>query len=162
MKQIPLTQGLVALVNDADYDWLNQWKWHVQNMNGKFYAKRNSLKETGKSFSILMARQILGLEYGDSRQVDHIQHNTLDNRRKKLRICTQRENLMNQKPQKGRSSIFKGVSWSRFAKKWAAYIKTKGKKIHLGYWIKEKDAAEAYNKAAKKYFGKFAYLNVLA
>jgi len=159
MKRIKLTQGLFAIVDDADYKELSKYKWFVHNQNGNFYAMRNSSIIAGRLIS--MARQILGLEYGDPRQADHIQHNTLDNRRKKLRICTQRENLMNQKPQKGKSSSFKGVSWNRFAKKWSSYIQLNGIKIHLGYFKVEIEAAKSYNTAAKKYFGKFAFLNVL-
>lgn len=71
MKQIPLTQGQFVLVDDADYDWLNQWKWNVLKMNGgNFYAVRSSLKN-GKQYAIYMTRQILGLKYGDSQMGDH-------------------------------------------------------------------------------------------
>lgn len=159
MKTINLTQGQVALVDDADYNWLNQWKWcALKHHSGSFYAVRSSLLNN-KHHLIPMARQILGLKYGDKRQADHIDHNPLDNCRNNLRICTRRENQRNQKPQKNVSSEFKGVSWNRGVKKWQSYIKINGKKKHLGYWIIEELAALAYDMVAIREHGEFACLN---
>ena len=159
MKQIPLTQGQFALVDDTDYDWLNQWKWCVTGIEEAFYAIRNSPKIEGKSHQIFMHRVILGLEYKDGQQGDHTNHNTLDNRRANLRICTQQQNQMNQKLQKNKTSRFKGVCWDKQHKKWKAGIKVKKELKNLGRFNTEEDAATAYNKAAKKYFGEFAFLN---
>jgi len=80
------------------------------------------------------------------------------------RICaspgaTFQQNGMNQIPQKGRSSQYKGVAWDKSRSKWLAYIKHGGKHIHLGRFENEEEAARTYNKAAKKFFGKFATLN---
>ena len=87
MKQIKLTQNKVALVDDADHDWLSQWKWYaVKDYSGDFYATRNSSWKAGKQHTIRMHRQILGLERGDKRISDHINHSTLDNCRSNLRI----------------------------------------------------------------------------
>ena len=95
MREIPLTQGKVALVDDADFDWLNQWKWYAAKAvsNGAFYARR-TINETGTS--IHMHRAILGLEPGDPRRADRIRRDgTLDNRRDNLRIATQSQNITN-------------------------------------------------------------------
>lgn len=159
MKQIPLTQSQYALVDDADYDWLSQWKWYALNMNGNFYAHRNSSKINSKSHLISMSRFILGLEKGDKRQGDHRNHNTLDNRRNNLRICTQQQNQRNRKTNSNTFSQYKGVSWNKHAKKWHAQITINGTRKHLGYFIEEKDAAEAYNIAALEKFGEFICLN---
>lgn len=92
--------------------------------------------------------------------VDHINHNTLDNRKENLRICTKSENVRNQeKSTRNTSSIYKGVWYNKHRKKYIAEIKVNQKKINLGRFLSIKEAAKAYNDAATKYFGKFAYLN---
>ena len=160
MKEIPLTQGKVALVDDADYDWLNQWKWFAHKDNrGNFYAMRGSPKKNGKQHIIRMAREILELEYGDKRQADHIHHNTLDNQRDNIRIATPSQNSRNMKSRRNSSSKYKGVSWYKQYKKWVARIMINGGQKCLGYFAIEKEAARTYDRAAKKYFGEFAHLN---
>ena len=157
MKKIKLTRSLYAIVDDADYEELSKHKWCAMKTKWGFYATRKSPKKNGKRHTIRMHRQILGLKHGDPRQGDHQNHNTLDNRRANLRICTNQENSMNQKSPPDTASQFKGVSW--YYKKWIAGIKVNGVRKHLGSFVSEKDAALAYNKAAKKYFGEFACLN---
>ena len=112
MKKIPLTQGQVALVDDADYEWLSRWKWCAMwcSSTDSFYAVRHIRLPNGKWTTLRMHRAILGLERGDSRQVDHENHDTLDERRENLRIVTHQENQWNQ-----RSPL--GYSWNRRAKK---------------------------------------------
>jgi len=159
MKRIKLTQGQFAIVDDADYDWLNQWKWCANKMGENFYAIRMSPMKAGKRFVISMARQILGLEHKDKQLSDHINHITLDNRRANLRICTYSQNAMNRKLRSDTSSKYKGVFWYRRYKKWKVQIRIGRAIKHIGFFISEKEAALAYNKAAKKHYGKFAYLN---
>lgn len=155
MKQIKLTRGKFAIVDDADYDWLNQYKWCVYKPpTGGFYAKRKALGKT-----ILMHRFILGLTPGDKRHSDHIDHNTLDNRRSNLRICSCQENHRNRKKRPNTSSVYKGVSWHSQAKEWQVHIQKDGKRKSLGLFRDEKEAALAYNKAAKNLYGEFALLN---
>ncbi|KKL49351.1 hypothetical protein LCGC14_2316410, partial [marine sediment metagenome] len=108
---------------------------------------------------IKMSRQILGLERGDKRQADHINHNTLDNCRVNLRVCTIQENQMNQKPRSNTTSNYKGVSWNKQTKKWVAFIGVNTEAIYLGCFTLERNAAEAYNRAAKIYHKEFACLN---
>lgn len=160
MKQIPLTQEQFALVDDADYTWLNQWKWCAIKTQGGFYAIRNSPWITGKHYQIRMHRQILGLERGDKRQGDHRDHNTLDNRRSNIRICTPLQNTRNQKSRKNSTSKYKGVNWNKKCKKWMAQIRITGKIKHLGVFNNEETAAEAYVKVAKIYHKEFAYFNI--
>ena len=161
MKTIKLTQGQFALVDDADYDWLNQYKWCAFKCRESFYAIRRSIRtnEKGKHYSVYMHRQILGLGYGDSRQGDHIDHNTLDNRRDNLRICTCQQNHFNRKPDSNSTSRFKGVCWDKQYQKWQVDINIKGKHKKLGRFTDEKEAALAYDKAAIQEFGDFALLN---
>lgn len=163
MKKIKLTQGQFALVDDADYDDLNQYKWYaLKEHDGNFYAARMSSRREGNRFVIRMSRQILRLKFGDRRQADHRNHNTLDNRRGNLRVCTHQENQRNQKHQKRKtSSQFKGVCWCKRRKKWQTQIYINKKVKFLGYFETEEEAALAYNEGAKKYHGEFAHLNVI-
>lgn len=158
IKRIKLTRGQFALVDDADYDWLNQWKWYAHKSRGVFYAVRMLSQKCGKHIEIRMHRLILGLEHGDKREGDHRNHNTLDNQQVNLRICTHQQNTFNQKSPSS-SSQFKGVSWHKAHKKWQAYIKTNGKIKYLGIFKAERDAALVYDTAAIREFGEFAYLN---
>ncbi|KKN12808.1 hypothetical protein LCGC14_1012820 [marine sediment metagenome] len=162
MKQIPLTQGQFALVDDADYDGLSKYKWFAHKQHtGNFYALRHSPRENNKDYSIQMHRQILGLGREDKHQTDHKNHNTLDNQRNNLRVCTQSQNQRNRQSFRNSSSIYKGVSWRKDNKKWEAHIVIEGKKIHLGFFLLESKAALTYNNAAEKYFEEFACLNLV-
>lgn len=160
MKKIKLTRGQFALVDDIDYEELSKYKWYAQKRrDGDFCAVRNIKIPREKHTSVYMSRQILGLERGDFRQADHINHNSLDNRRINIRICTSQQNNMNRNPRSNTSSSYKGVSLDKKRKKWLVQIGIKGKIKTIGRFFLEKQAALAYNKAAKKYFGEFACLN---
>lgn len=161
MKHIQLTQNQVALVDDSDYAELSKHKWCAsKNPNGDFYATRN-VKINGKLHTIFMHREILGLEYGDPRHSNHKNHQTLDNRRDNIRICTRNQNQMNQKPRQNTTSKYKGVSWVKQREEWQAQVRVNGKSIHLGYYDDEEMAAMAYDLVARKAHGEFAYLNFL-
>ena len=165
VKKIKLTQGKYALVDDEDYPKVSKYKWcaYYNPHTKSYYAIRNT-KINEKWTSQRMHRFILGVT-DPNIQVDHIiSGNTLDNRKSNLRVVTHNQNMWNQrKPKlyagKPTSSIYKGVSWNKKAKKWKAEIKVNNKYFYLGLYKNEKDAALAYNKAARKYFGKYALLN---
>lgn len=159
MKKIKLTQGQFALVDDVDYTWLIQWKWYAGKDRENFYAYRWVLSPLAGRDRLSMHRQILGLEPGDHREGDHQNHNGLDNRRSNLRICTAIQNQQNRKANTKGSSIYKGVTWHKKAKKWVSNIKVDRELKYLGLFTSERTAAFAYNLAAKKHFGKFACLN---
>ena len=89
MKQISLTQGQFATVDDEDFEWLNQWTWHaVRRGRGLYYVERSHSLGNGEYTEIFMGRQILGLEYKDGRRAEHINRDKLDNRRSNLKVVT--------------------------------------------------------------------------
>jgi len=156
MKQIPLTQGQFAIVDDADYDWLNQYKWCADKTGCGGYRATRGFWRNGKCTKVYMHRQIMNAPVG--MDVDHRDHNTLDNQRHNLRVCTHAENGYNQASKTG-TSRFKGVSWHKQPGKWEAYIQVDGKQRYLGLFTDEVEAAETYDKAARELFGEFAYCN---
>ena len=152
MKKIFLTQGQTTIVDDADYEWLNQWSWvasYAPEMD-TYYATRQEYLGNYTQRTIKMHREILGLKFGDKRQVDHIHHNTLDNRRSELRIVSNRENKSNLKRKDLCLSKFTGVTMIKERnKRWRARIRIGKQSKHLGYFYTEEDASNAYQKALK-------------
>ena len=157
-KEIILTQGKVAIVDDEDFDELNKLKWHAdKRQNGKFYAVRKSICINGKYINQKMHRMIVGDKSG--LHTDHIDGDTLNNRRSNLRICTHQQNMMNKCVSKVNKSGYKGVIYVKSRKMYKASITLNRKIIQLGYFYYIKQAAIAYNAAALKYHGEFANLN---
>jgi hypothetical protein len=149
----------IVLYDDEDHDKISKYKWHVKKMNKRnslIYAATN-VKENGRRGALMLHRLITNCQ--DNKMVDHINHNSLDNRKSNLRICTNSENKMNSKSYKNSTSRFKGVAWYNRDKKWRSYIMKDYKCIWLGLFENEIDAALAYNCAAIKYHGEFACLN---
>lgn len=158
MKKInistPKYPNTFTFVDDEDYIYLSQWKWFKTYYG---YVARN-IKKISPS-RIIMHRDIMKAE--SKTDVDHINHNKLDNRKSNLRICTRSQNMQNMKPS---DDGYKGVSYfgdykAKRIKKWRARIRYNYEYIYLGYHKTEKEAAKAYNIKAKELFGEFAYLN---
>jgi len=158
MKEIKLTRGFVAQVDDEDYEYLNQFHWYPQKGHNTYYAKRK-IFHNGTQDTILMHRDIMNTP--KDMEVDHRDHDGLNNQKSNLRNCTHRQNQINKIVIS--SSPYRGVTWVLKRKKWKikARIKVYGRGIHLGYFRTEEMAALAYNEAAKKYFGEFAVLNII-
>ena len=160
MKEIKLTQNKVALVDDADFEWLNKFRWSAHKDNNTFYAVRHTPRDKNyKQKTIKMHRLILGLLYRDRKLVDHRDGNGLNNQRDNLRICTHSENAQNKISRYG-TSRFKGVCWHKKDKKWQASIVFQGRTTYLGQFDSEVQAAKIYDKKAIELFGKFAHLNL--
>jgi len=155
MKQIPLSQGKFALVDDEDYERVNQYKWCI-NSNG--YAVTSYRDSNGKRKAMKMHRFILNLNKGDS-LVDHRDTIRINNQKYNLRVASFVENLRNQKINKNNKSGFKGVRLHKPSSLYIAQIGINGKQKHIGYFKCPVEAAKAYNEAAIKYFGEFAQLN---
>ena len=156
-KHIKLTQGKVALVDDVDFEWLDQYKWFCDKTHSGYRAMRHNPTKNGKRKMVYMHREIMDASSGI--QVDHINHSTLDNRRSNLRLCTNTENTRNGRKRTNNTSGFKGVIWKKDHKKWAAQATLNGKHHHLGYFDDVIKAAHAYDTFAHKHFGEFALLN---
>jgi len=162
MKQIPLTMGKYALVNDEDYEWLSNLNWYTLPTgadSNRAMAATGHVKN-GTSTRQLMHRMILERlgEQLDSLDVDHINGDTLDNRRENLRACTHTQNMQNKRKHKATSSQYKGVA-RRKSGRWRAYIRVDGKLLGLGHFDSEIKAAKAYDVAARQRFGEYARLN---
>lgn len=156
MKEISLSKGLVALVDDDDYEWLSKYKWYACRGKSGWYAVHETRQSEGGRV-IRMHREIVDAQPGEL--VDHWNHDTLDNRRENLRLCSDTQNCANQKLRVDNTSGYKGVGWNSRVRKWRAQLGMQGHRVHLGLFESPVDAARAYNAAAIKYFGEFAYLN---
>jgi hypothetical protein len=157
MKKIKLTQGKFALVDDADFDWLNQWNWYAQkHQYGNFRAMRS--RGSRKNHQVLYMHRVI-MDAPKGIDVDHRNLNTLDNQRDNLRLATRSQNLQNTRKRPNKSSKYKGVSWHNIGKKWQARIAINKKALYLGLFESEMDAAKEYNACATKYFGEFARIN---
>ena len=154
MKEIPLSRGLKALVDDEDYAQLSAGNWFASDGKRGFYAMR-SVCINSRYKSIPMHRLLVDIPIG--MQVDHINHNTLDNRKCNLRVCTIIQNQANSRRHKQNTSGFKGVC--REGNGWRAQIHSTGQQIYLGHFAAPEAAARAYDQAALKQWGEFAYLN---
>jgi hypothetical protein len=154
MKEIPLTQGKVVIVDDDMYEYLSQWSWY---WTGHYAARGERSGRLQKLF--LMHRVVLQAPEGT--QVDHINMNKLDCRRVNLRLATRSQNNANRNMHRNNSCGFKGVSWSGNSLKnpYKAEIKIFGHKIYLGCFTTAEDAARAYDQKAKELFGEFARTN---
>ena len=154
MKEIKLTQGKVAFVDDEDYDFLTQWKWYYHNG----YAKRHGPRP--KRPMIYMHRVILErMGFTDFEECDHMNRDGIDNRKRNLRPATRQQNVCNRGRLRNNTSGYVGVAWHKDAEKWHARIMINGECLSLGLYENKEDAARAYNKAARKYHGEFAVLN---
>jgi hypothetical protein len=163
MKEIKLSiQGknkgkFIVLVDNEDFAWLNQWKWNVIKGLNNYYASRNSRKNGIKEL-IYMHRLIMNTP--KNMEVDHKDHNGLNNQKSNLRNCTQSQNQKNKRAS-GKSKYL-GVTHYKHRNKYdyiASQISMNGKIVRLGYFKTEKEAAIAYNEATLKYHGEFANFN---
>lgn len=160
-KSIPLTQGKIALVDDEDYEYLNQWKWQARkNRRGDrvwtWYAARLE-NQSGRRVLLLMHRVIMAV--ADSNlKVDHRDGDGLNNQRSNLRECTNSENSKSRRRSQNNTTGYKGVTLEKSGK-YRARIRVNYKSINLHSYLTAIEAARAYDDAAKKYYGDFALLN---
>ena len=163
MKEIILSQGKTALVDDSDYDRISQHKWYAKRntSGGAFYALRKyRIPGTVTLGTVYMHREILGVTRDSNLFVDHRDpEQTLDNRRLNLRVATCSQNCAHTRRHKPNRSGFRGVQLR--GNRWRAFITCQGHRLSLGSFGTAREAAKVYNEAAESLFGEFAYLNPL-
>lgn len=158
MKEIPLNTikstskyygKYVALVDDEDFESVSKFYWSVNKSRDTLYVvgRVNGVR-------IKLHHFIMG-----TKDIDHINHNTLDNRRSNLRKATRHQNVINRRSMKNGTSKFKGVHWYKATEKWQSQVQINGKKTHIGFFDSEVEAAKAYNEKAKEFHGNFAFIN---
>lgn len=151
--------GLVALVDRADealvsgFDWHPMWDRHTRS----FYAIA-TVREGNRRVPVRMHRLVVSANHHEF--VDHVNNDTLDNRRTNLRLCSRSQNQANQRESAGKTSQYKGVRWNRECQKWQAQIGVQGKRHHLGLFTDERSAAAAYDSAARNVFAEYAKVNL--
>lgn len=169
MKLIALPNTeLLAEIDDEDYEIVSKYRWHITGNGKKSYCSAYINKN-----NMSMHRLIMGCTHGDGKMVDHKDGNGLNNQKHNLRFCTHAQNMQNKSISK--DSKYKGIvrhrnttkKWDSKSKKyfiytdfsWSAGITVNGRKIYLGRFEEEINAAKAYDAAAKKYYGEFSNLN---
>lgn len=156
---IMIISGCEVLIDDEDYEMIFSKKYFLKKASlkrdGKTYFSRNTVLENGNKYTALLHRDIMDCIRNDGKVVDHINGNTLDNRKINLRLCTNDENLRNRKINKNCKSGVKGVRWHKSSKKWLAQISYNREMMYLGSFDDINDAALAYSEASKKYHGAY-------
>lgn len=159
VKELCAGKNHITLVDDEDFEYLDQWFW---SFDRRYVYRKEYLGMDGgkqKYKKIYLHRLIMNTPEGFD--TDHINHDKLDNRKENLRIVSRSQNNMNQRPQIGRTSKYKGVHWNKRGGNWKSEIKMNGKSKWSRVFKTEQEAVIAYNKAAKELFGEFANINII-
>lgn len=153
---VALPSGHVAIVDTADLSLVSRYRWMAAPLQWHTYVMANVYRGRRRT-KLYLHRLLTDAPIG--MVVDHINRNGLDNRRANLRLCTQTMNNGNRKPPEGQNSQYKGVLWEPRHQRWVARIQADGAPTYLGEYRDEREAALAYDRAAERVFGEFAYLN---
>jgi len=156
MRIIKLTKNRIALIDEEDFERVNQYKWYAgDGGTGKYYAKRRPYhKATGKYGTVAMHRFIMDAPI--DMEVDHIDGNSLNNQKYNLRICTHAENSRNLRVRKSSKTGYRGVSFDTQTNSWRATITYQGIFYNLGRYKSFEDAIKARKLKEKELFGEFS------
>lgn len=162
MYKVPLSQGKFAIVSDEDAEIESYGNWVAHKSGNHFYAcYRGSTANRPRTWMhALVLERILNRSLKKGEIPDHINGDKLDNRRENIRLASRSQNEANKPPRGNCSSRFKGVCWDREKGLWRCMITINKRRIHIGYYKEEEDAAKAYNSKAKDIFGPFARRNL--
>ncbi len=156
-RRIYLGEGKWVILDQQDYYRLRIFKWIVYGNGTNLYAIRHQLIEPNKTKTVYMHREIMNPP--PDLVVDHRNCDGLDNRKQNLRFATHAQNTRNRRKKKNGSSQFLGVYFNKEKSTWDSQLMHNGKKIWVGRFDNEIDAAKAYDETARKYHGEFARLN---
>lgn len=158
--QIQTPSGHIAFIDEIDADLLD-FKWHAMKSKETHYVGRSvrSPKQTTITLHTVILERKLGRPLVKGEMCDHKDLDGLNNRRSNLRLATVTQNMCNRGLGSNNKTGYKGVYWSKMAKKWQAKIGFNRKQINLGSFENIHDAARAYNEAAIRLHGEFARLN---
>lgn len=161
-SNVEILTYLSIIIDDKYINNIEKYTWELSYSAGLWRVSSRPIINK-KRKTITLHKFIWELENGiivdKTLVLDHINHNSLDNRLSNLRLVTQAQNQANRRNKKNSTSSYKGVSWSSQKNKWKAQIKLNGKVKHLGYFSSEKEAAIVYDKAVPIYFGEYGFLN---
>jgi hypothetical protein len=152
---IRLSKDYFTIIDSEDLPRVSKYKWHTTTVN-KYNKPRAVCSFKGRK-TLKLSRLIMNAP--DNMVVDHINGNPLDNRKCNLRICSQRENMLNRNLNRNNKSGYKGVSWSKRDNKWLSELQTNNKSYYLGIYKDKIEAAKAYDKKAIEFFGEYAKTN---
>ena len=160
--EIPLKHGKVAIIDAEDYPRVSQYKWHAYRMGLRkdWYVGttiRINVHGKIKSTSLSLHRFLLNCHTGDGVTIDHQDHDGLNNRKRNLRKCDSTGNVRNSRKFVKSEARYKGIT--RKKDRWRARIYCHGKRLSIGSFSTQHEAALAYDAKAKELFGEFAALN---
>lgn len=159
MKLLQLSKGYIAQVDDEDYELLSQWCWSATKCCDKIYARRTK-KYGNKKVHIYLHRFLMNVHLCDKTVFcDHKDRDTLNNQKENLRICTAADNQRNKT--KKRNGIHKYIGVSVNHKRFSASLTHNGKRVYIGTYDTQEEAALAYNNKKIELHGEFANLNQL-
>lgn len=158
MKLIELTQDRVAIVDDEDFEWLSQWKWHChRGIKTRYSARTDHSKPQPQLVYMHIVVMKRHKRWKHGKEVDHVNTCGCDNRKENLRVATLNGQRANIRLKSNNTSGITGVRWDKHANKWRAFIRVEKKQKHLGCFINIDDAIIARHRAEIKYFGEFQY-----
>lgn len=151
----------IVLIDDEDFDKIKHIKWRIEQSKCQPYVKFRTTDKNRKTMAFIMHRIIMNIEHLSWKEVivDHINGNTLDNRKYNLRLANHNTNQYNTKKSIKNTTGYRGVDWRKQEKKYRVRVSYNGKRITIGWFHDIREAAKAYNEAAIKYHGEFAKLN---
>ena len=162
MKEIPLTRGYVALVDDEDYERVSAFKWHtlIIYRKDKTIANTYAVRTPSKQRSMLLHRFVLNALDSPLNVDHHPDPSGLNCRKTNLRLATSRQNSQNRRESTSNRAGMKGVTWRKDHAKWVAYIVVNGKRKYLGEFDDREEAGKAYDSSCIEHFGTFGKTNV--
>lgn len=160
LLRIPLLHGLETIIEAADWPLVSGYRWVAAErpkQPGEYNVIGHVPESGAQGRNVMLHRLIMGV--GPRQIVDHINHDSLDNRRSNLRLATNQQNSFNSRLSKRNTSGYKGVAWKARDQKWRARIRNGIKEIHIGTFDTAEEAAHAYDRAARELHGEFAAVN---